>query len=57
MLLNRICIHLGSIAKILFENVIVAGIWIYQEERANSVFADALAPHIANSLVAMELTK
>ena len=42
----------------IFKNTpFVAGIGIYQEKRVNSVVSDALAPHIASSLVAMVLTK
>ena len=57
MLLNRICIHLESRAKMILKTPFVAGIGMYQEKRANSVVANALAPHIVSSLVAMALTK
>ena len=45
MLLNRIFIHLESRAKIIFKTLFVAGIGIYQEKRADSVVADAVAPY------------
>ena len=54
--LNCTCVHIESN---VFEkkNFFVAGIGIFQEKWATSIVADALAPRIVSSPVAMVLTK
>ena len=56
-LLNHTYIHLESRTKTSKKRPIVAGIGINQEKWAIFVVADALAPRIASSPIAMVLTK